>query len=99
MNRQVEDIDPALLPQLLSLNDDEVLLPLRVKREDVTQLKAVKLTKEELQRAVDFQAHLHNRGFIPDNTFASMFVYLFNLAWTRHREAAEEEAKQEGGPE
>lgn len=91
----MERIDPELLPHLLSLNDDEVILPLRLKREDVKNVKAVKVSDEELQKINSLQNYLYGRGFIPENSFASLFVYLFNLGFTMHKLAAEEEAKQE----
>jgi len=91
----MENIDPQLLPHLLSLDENEVVLPLRLKREDVNKLKAVKLSEEEVGRVRSFQEYLHDRGFLRDNSFASLFVYLFNLAFTWHKQAAAEEAKQE----
>jgi len=91
----VENVDPQLLPQLLQLDEDEVIVPLKVKREDVNKLKAVKLSDEEVIKVNQFQTYLADRKYIPDNNFAALFVYLFNLAFTRHKQAAEEEAKQE----
>lgn len=90
-----ETIDPELLQQLLTLNPDEVIVPLRVRREDVSKIKAVKLSDEEVIRVQDFQEYLHDRHFLLDNTFASLFVYLFNLAFTLHKPIAEQEAKKE----
>lgn len=93
----VENIEPELLQQILSLNDNEVIVPLRMKREDVTKVKAVKLSDEEVVKVSKLQGYLYDRGYLPDNTFASLFVYLFNLSFTLHKQVAEHEAKQEVG--
>lgn len=90
-----EEIDPRLIEQMLTLNEDEVILPLRVRREEVTRIKAVKVSEAEVQRINAFQDYLFDQKFIPDNTFASLFVYLFNLAFTQHKKVADEEAKKE----
>lgn len=93
-----EVIDPTLLQQLVTLDPDEVIVPLRVRREDVSKIKAVKLSDEEVIRVQDFQEYLFDRHFLVDNTFASLFVYLFNLCYTMHKQLAEEEAKKEEQP-
>lgn len=91
----VEEIEPDLLQQILSLNPNEVIVPLRMKREDVSKVKAVKLSDEERLRVAKFQLYLHDRGYLPDNTFASLFVYLYNLGYTLHKRIADEEARKE----
>lgn len=91
----VEDIEPELLQQILSLNENEVIVPLRIQREDVNKVKAVKLSDEELVKVSKLQMYLYDRGYLPDNTFASLFVYVFNLTFTLHQRVADEEAKQE----
>ena len=96
IQQAVEEIPLALLQQLLTLSDNEVICPLRMKREDVSKVKAVKLSDEEIVRVSKFQAYLYDRGFVQDNTFASLFVYLFDLAFTLHRQVAEVEARKEG---
>lgn len=88
-------IDPRLLPQLLSLKDDEVILPLKLKREDVNRLRAVKLADDEVERVQTFQTYLKDRGYIPEDSFASLFVYCYNLAYTLHKRAADQEADKE----
>jgi hypothetical protein len=93
-----ETLDPELLQQILTLNPEEVIVPLRVRREDVSKIKAVKLSDEEVIRVQNFQEYLHDRGFLLDNTFASLFVYLFNLSYTLHKQIADEEAKKEEQP-
>lgn len=96
VNRQgVENIEPELLLQILSLNENEVIVPLRMRREDVSKVKAVKLSDEEVIKVSKLQMYLHDRDYLPDNTFASLFVYLFNLGFTLHKQVAEHEAKQE----
>ncbi|MBA7607432.1 hypothetical protein ES703_14591 [subsurface metagenome] len=96
VNRQgVENIEPELLLQILSLNENEVIVPLRMRREDVNKVKAVKLSDEEVIKVSKLQMYLYDRGYLPDNTFASLFVYLFNLGFTLHKQVAEHEAKQE----
>ncbi len=96
LNRQaVQDIDPRLLQMLLTLNEDEVIVPLRMKREEVNKVKAVKLSDEEVVRVSKFQVYLHDRGYLRDNTFASLFCYLYNVGFTLHKQLADEEAQQE----
>lgn len=91
----VQDIEPELLQQILSLNENEVIVPLRMQREDVHKVKAVKLSDEEVVKVSKLQMYLKDRGYIPDNTFASLFVYVFNLTFTLHQRVADEEAKKE----
>lgn len=93
-----EEISPQLLQQLLTLNENEVIVPLRVKREDVNKIKAVKLSDQEVARVQDFQMYLADKRFLLDNTFASLFVYLFNLGFTLHKKMAEDEARKEEQP-
>lgn len=94
-----EDVfTPEFLQQLLTLSDDEVIAPLRLKRTDVNKVKAVKLSDDEVQKVNTVMAYLHDRGFIPDPTFASLFVYCFNLMYTYHHKAAAQEAQQEVAP-
>jgi len=91
----VEDIDPRLIQQLLSLDENEVIVPLRMKREDVSKVKAVKLSDEEVVKVAKFQVYLYDRDYLRDNTFASLFCYLFNIGFTMHKQIAEEEARKE----
>ncbi|GAH65808.1 unnamed protein product [marine sediment metagenome] len=91
----VEDIDPRLIQQLVSLDDNEVIVPLRMKREDVSKVKAVKLSDDEVVKVSKFQLYLYDRGYLRDNTFASLFCYLFNVGFTLHKQLAEEEARKE----
>jgi hypothetical protein len=93
-----ETIDPRLIEQMLTLDENEVILPLRVRREEVNRIKAVKLSDVEIQRVASFQDYLFDQEFIPDNTFASLFVYLFNLAYTQHKKVADEVEKKEAKP-
>jgi len=96
LNRQaVEDIDPRLLQMLLTLDENEVIVPLRMKREEVSKVKAVKLSDEEVVRVSKFQGYLYDRGYLRDNTFASLFCYLYNVGYTLHKQLAEEEARKE----
>ncbi|MBA7646968.1 hypothetical protein ES703_54736 [subsurface metagenome] len=91
----VEDIDPRLIQQLVSLDDNEVIVPLRMKREEVSKVKAVKLSDDEVVKVSKFQLYLYDRGYLRDNTFASLFCYLFNVGFTLHKQLAEEEARKE----
>ena len=91
----VLDIDPRLIQQLVSLDDNEVIVPLRMKREDVSKVKAVKVSDEEVIKISKFQVYLHDRNYIRDNTFASLFCYMFNVCFTLHKQIAEEEARKE----
>jgi len=96
LNRQtVEDIDPRLLQVLLTLDENEVIVPLRMKREEVSKVKAVKLSDEEVVKVSKFQVYLFDRGYLRDNTFASLFCYIYNVAYTRHKLLADEEARKE----
>ncbi len=97
LNRQtIEDIDPRLLQLLLTLDENEVIVPLRMKREDVNKVKAVKLSDEEVVKVSKFQVYLYDRGYLRDNTFASLFCYIYNVAYTRHKLLADEEVRKEG---
>lgn len=89
-------IPPELMQHLVTLNENEVIVPLRVVREDVNKIKAVKLSDQEIMKVQNLQDYLYDRGFIPDNTFASLFIYSFNLTYTMHAQIASEEAKREG---
>ena len=91
----IEDIDPRLMQQLVSLDENEVIVPLRMKREDVHKIKGVKLSDEEVVKVSKFQLYLYDRNYLPDNTFASLFCYLFNIGFTIHKQIAEEEARKE----
>ena len=90
----VEDIDPRLIQQLVSLDENEVIVPLRMKREDVHKVKAVKLSDAEVVNISKFQVYLFDRGYLRDPTFASLFCYLYNLAFTMHKQLADEEARK-----
>lgn len=92
----IEEIDPRLLQIMLTLSDDEVLVPLRMNRADVHKVKAVKISDNEAITMAKFQVYLHDRGYIPDNTFASLFCYLYNVVYTAHLQLAREEAAKEG---
>jgi len=91
----VEDIDPRLIQQLVSLDDNEVIVPLRMKREEVSKVKGVKLSDDEVVKVSKFQLYLYDRGYLRDNTFASLFCYLFNVSFTLHQQLAEAEARKE----
>jgi len=91
----VEDIDPKLLQMLLTLDENEVIVPLRMKREDVHKVQAVKLSDEEVVRVSQFRVYLYDRGYLRDNTFASLFCYVYNVAYTEHRQLAQEELRKE----
>jgi len=91
----IEDIDPRLLQVLLTLDENEVIVPLRMKREEVSKVKAVKLSDEEVVRLSKFQVYLYDRGYLRDNTFASLFCYLYNVSYTLHKQLADEEARKE----
>ena len=91
----IEDIDPKLIQQLVSLGENEVIVPLRMKREEVSKVKAVKVSDEEVVKISKFQLYLYDRHYLRDNTFASLFCYLFNVGFTLHKQIAEEEARKE----
>ncbi len=91
-----ENIPTELMQQLVTLNETEVIVPLRVRREDVHRLKAVKLADEEVIRIQNLQDYLFDRKYIPDNTFASLFVYMFNLTFTMHKQIYDVEKAKEG---
>lgn len=88
-------ITPELLQHLVALGDDEVILPLRVKREDVRNVKAVKLSDQEVRTVGEVQAFLFDRHYLTENTFAALFVYCFNLTYTQHKAIADAEAEEE----
>lgn len=89
------EIDPELLPHLLSLNDDEVILPIRVLRKDVTKIRGLKLAVDEEEKVNHFQEYLYMRRYIGENTFSQLFTYIFNLAFSLHKQQADREAAEE----
>lgn len=89
-------ISPEALQAALSIDEDKVVVPLTLARADVNRVKAVKVTDAELTKIQNFQDYLYDRGYLRDNTFASLFIYLFNLGFTLHKRIAEDEAKKEG---
>jgi hypothetical protein len=91
----LDELNPRLAQMIVNLSDDEVICPLRMKREDVHKVAAVKLSDEETLKVKKFQFYLFDRGYLKDNTFASLFVYLFDLAYTLHSRIANEEADEE----
>ncbi len=90
-----EEVDVALVQQLVTLNPEEVIVPLRIRREEVSKLRAVKLTDQEVIKVQDFQDYLMDTGFLAENTFASLFVYMFNLTYTLHKTIYDAEKKKE----
>lgn len=90
-----EVVDPRLLQTLLTLDENEVIVPLPMKRQDVRNLRAVKLSDAEVVTISKFQTYLHDRGYLFDNTFASLVRYVVNVAFTWHKQLAEEEARRE----
>lgn len=88
----------TLLEQWLSVDENETIVPLRVKREDVHLIRAVKLSDVEVDRVKAFQDYLSDQHFIPENTFTALFVYIYNFAFTQHKLARDEAAKKEGQP-
>jgi hypothetical protein len=95
---EAQQIDPNLLAQVLALNDDEVILPLKVERKDVNNIRALKISDNEVERLKAFQDYLYDRGYIKENTFTALFIYCFNLAYTQHQQLAVEESKRELKP-
>lgn len=88
----------SLLQYLIYIGDDETIVPLKVKREEVGRIKAVKLSESEIAKVQNFQEYLASRGYIKEPTFANLFVYLFNWAWTVHSQLAAQEAQKESDP-
>lgn len=89
-----EEITEDQLNELLTIHKSENLL-ISIPRADVNKIKAVKVTELEKERLANFQEYLFKLGFLEDNNFAALFAYVFNLAFTRHRQAAEIDAKKE----
>lgn len=87
-----ENINPQQLKTLLSLKPEEVLIPLRANKEEVGKIKAIKLSDKEASLVQDFQDFLVEWGYLPDNTFESLFIYLFNLACSLNKAVVEYEA-------
>lgn len=91
--KTVEPIDPNQLLPLLSVRGDGVPIP--INRQDVDKVLAVKVTEQEKAKVQAFADYLCDRGWLKDNTFASLFVYIFDTMWTIHENIANEEAKRE----
>ena len=89
----VGTVESEALAQALTLENTEVAL--NVKREDVSKIKGLKFSSSEIPRVDAFQEYLFDRGFIPENSFAQLFIYLFNLGYTKHKQVADREAEEE----
>lgn len=95
-NNGVEDFSEEQMKLILAAaQKDDVIVPLQVLRKDVDKIKAVKVSDLELEKITNFQEYLFTLGYIPENSFASLFVYMFNLSFTLHRKEAEIQAKKE----
>ncbi len=81
------------MAQALNLEGTEVAL--NVKREAVSKIKGLKFSSNEIPRVETFQEYLYDRGFLPENSFAALFIYLFNLGYTLHKQVADTEAEEE----
>jgi len=89
----VEVVESEALAQALNLENTEVALT--VKREDVSRIKGLKFSSSEVPTVEAFQDYLFHRGFIRKNSFAQLFIYIFNLAWTQHKQVVDAEAEEE----
>ena len=88
-----EIINPLLLKSLLSLNPEDILIKLREKKEDTGKILTIKLSDEEASTVQALQDFLVNWGYLPDNSFESLFFYLINLAGSLHKLVVEYETK------
>ncbi len=93
---EVEGLSEDQLAEILTQSPDTVAL--QITREDVRRIRAVKVSDLEADKIARFQEYLyrHPEHYISDNCFSSLFVYCFNLTYTLHKQAAEQEAKREG---
>lgn len=92
----VENLTREQLELILKYShSDDMILPLEVPRKDVNNIKAVKVSDIENEKIANFQEYLSLIGYIQENTFAAMFVYIYNLAFTLHKKRAENQAKEE----
>lgn len=90
------EITEEQLGEILAIaQSPDVIVPIRVPREDVSKIKAVKVSELEKERIANFQLYLFKLGYLTEDSFSSLFAYVFNLAFTLHRQAAEREARKE----
>jgi len=89
------EVSRALHPQLIQINETEVIVPIRINREKVHNLKAVRVSDDEEVKIQVVQDYLAARELIPENTFASLFVYLFNYTFTALKREADQIAANE----
>lgn len=92
-------VSPEISRQVLNtildgLNDDELLLPLKVKREEVTRIKALKFSAEEVAFVDELQSYLYGEGLLREKTFTALVIYCLRLTYGYHRalELAKKEA-------
>jgi hypothetical protein len=85
--------DPKQVKTLLSLNSEDLLIKLREKKEDTGKILTIKLSDEEASLIQSFQGFLVEWKYIPDNSFESLFIYLFNLGCSLHQPVVEYETK------
>lgn len=83
------------LMQAQTVANDEVIIPLQVKRADVHKIKAVKISEADLPGIQAFADYLTDRGYTTDNSFAALFRYCYAYTHDAHNKAAIEEAKKE----
>lgn len=86
-------INPEQLKTLLSLNPEDILIKLRVKKEDTGKILSIKLSEEEISLVQAYQDFLLEWGYIPDNSFESLFIYLFNMGCSLNKPVVEHEVK------
>lgn len=86
-------IDPEQLKTLLTPNPEDILIKPREKKEDTGKILAIKLSDGEASTVQDLQDFLFDWGYIPDNSFKSVFFYLINLAGSLHKPVVEYETK------
>lgn len=77
----------------LFLNPEDILIKLRGNEEDTGKIRSVKLTDKEASLVQDYQDFLYSWKYIPDNSFESMFIYLFNLGCSLCKQMVEYETK------
>lgn len=89
-----ENIDPEQLKFLLSPKPADFLLQPREK-EDSSKILAIKFSEKEVSTIRDLEIFLLDRGYVPDDSFESLFFYLINLAASLHKKWVMHEIEME----
>ncbi len=86
-------INPKQLKTLLIPNLKDFLIKPRERKENRGEYLVIKVSDEEAYTIQNLQDFLFGRGYVPDNSIKSAFIYLVNLVASLHKPVVEHETK------